>query len=72
MTSPMFFSPSWAEAVGKALDAGPDEATLAGKLQQYWDFCNLIRYTYRSSWALGVRDLRHGDDRGDDRGRAQG
>ena len=57
MTSPMFFSPSWAEAVGQALDAGPDEATLAGKLREYWDFCNLIRYTYPSSWALGVRDL---------------
>lgn len=57
MTSPMFFSTSWTEAVRKALDAGPDEATLAGKLPEYWDFYNLIRYTYASSWALGVRDL---------------
>lgn len=57
MWSPMFFSPAWADAVGRALDAGPDEETLAGKLQEYWDFYNLIRYTYPSSWALGVRDL---------------
>ena len=36
--APMFFSPTWAAAVGKALDAGPDEETLAGKLPEYWEF----------------------------------
>ena len=55
--APMFFSPQWADAVGKALNAGPDEETLAGKLPEYWDFYNLIRFTYPSSWALGVRGL---------------
>ncbi|MGB8503013.1 hypothetical protein [Mycobacterium sp.] len=57
MTSSMFFSPSWADAVGKTLDAGPDEETLAGKLPEYWDFYNRIRYTYPSSWALGACGL---------------
>jgi hypothetical protein len=55
--SPMFFSPSWADAVGQALDAGPDEKTLEGKLPEYWEFYQLVRSDYPSSWALGVRDL---------------
>jgi hypothetical protein len=53
----MFFSPSWAEAVGSALDAGPDEETLAGKLPEYWEFYDLVRSEYPASWALGVRHL---------------
>ncbi len=57
MTSPMFFSPSWADAVGNTLEAGPDEETLAGKLPEYWDFYDQIRSTYPSSWALGVRGM---------------
>src|SRR6202047_4107177 len=55
--APMFFSPSWAAAVGNALDAGPDEETLAGKLPEYWEFYQLVRSNYPSSWALGVRGL---------------
>ena len=57
MMSPMFFSPSWADSVGNALDAGPDEETLAGKLPEYWEFYELVRSNYQWSWALGVRDL---------------
>jgi hypothetical protein len=53
----MFFSPSWAEAVRKTLDAGPDEETLAGKLPEYWEFYQLVREAYPFSWALGVRNL---------------
>ena len=52
-----FLSPSWVDAVRTALDAGPDEETLAGKLPEYWDFYRQVRTNYRSSWALGVRDL---------------
>jgi hypothetical protein len=55
--APMFFSPTWADAVGKALDAGPDEATRAGKLPEYWEFYELVRSNYQWSWALGVREL---------------
>ena len=55
--SAMFLSPPWVDAVRDALDAGPDEETRAGKLPEYWDFYKLIRSTYPSSWALGVRDL---------------
>ena len=56
MTS-MFFSQQWADGVRDALNAGPTEEALAGKLPEYWDFYNLVRYTYPSSWALGVRGL---------------
>lgn len=56
MTS-MFFSQQWAEAVRTALDAGPDEEALAGKLPEYWDFYNLVRAVYPSSWALGARNM---------------
>src|SRR6476646_6668012 len=53
----MFFSRQWADEVQDSLEAGPPAEALAGKLQEYWDFYNLIRYTYSSSWALGARDL---------------
>ena len=52
-----FLSPSWVDAVRTALDAGPDEEALAAKLPEYWDFYRQVRTDYRSSWALGVRDL---------------
>ena len=52
-----FLSPSWVDAVRTALDAGPDEEALAGKLPEYWDFYRQVRANYNSSWALGVRDL---------------
>ena len=52
-----FFSPSWAESVGAALAAGPSEQMRAGKLQEYWDFFELIKGMYPASWALGCRDL---------------
>ena len=53
----MFFTPAWADEVREALNAGPDEQALAGKLQEYWDFYNLVRAVYGSSWALGARNL---------------
>ncbi|RDH80098.1 hypothetical protein DVS77_03650 [Mycolicibacterium moriokaense] len=53
----MFFSQPWADDVRESLNAGPSEEALAGKLPEYWDFYNLIRYTYPSSWALGARNL---------------
>lgn len=58
MTSaPEFFSKEWADTVRDALTAGPDERLRAGKLQEYWDFFNLIKSMYPASWALGCRDL---------------
>ena len=53
----MFFTQEWADDVRAALNAGPDEQALAGKLQEYWDFYNLVRAVYGSSWALGARNL---------------
>ena len=52
-----FFSPSWAESVRAALTAGPSEQVRAAKLQEYWDFFDLIKSLYPASWALGCRDL---------------
>ena len=42
----MFFSQQWADGVRDVLDAGPDEEALAKKLQEYWDFYTLVRFTY--------------------------
>jgi hypothetical protein len=52
-----FFSPSWAALVADALTAGPSEQARASKLQEYWDFYELIKSLYPSSWALGCREL---------------
>ena len=55
MAPAMFLSPSWVEAVRDALDAGPDDETRVGKLPEYWDFYQMVRAGYQSSWALGAR-----------------
>ena len=52
-----FFTKEWADAVRDALTAGPDEQARAAKLQEYWDFFELIKSVYPASWALGCRDL---------------
>ena len=57
MTEPKFFSDEWASAVREALIAGPSEAARSNKLQEYWDFFELIKSLYPASWALGCRDL---------------
>jgi hypothetical protein len=57
VTEPNFFSPEWAATVRDALTAGPSEQVRAGKLQEYWDFFELIKSVYPASWALGCRDL---------------
>jgi hypothetical protein len=57
MAEPRFFSRPWADAVGDALAAGPPAEARAGKLQEYWDFFELIKGMYPASWALGCRNL---------------
>src|ERR1700730_32247 len=57
MTTPDFFSKNWADAVRDALSAGPSEQARAAKLQEDWDFFDLIKGMYPASWALGCRDL---------------
>jgi hypothetical protein len=57
VAGPAFFSKQWAGAVGDALTAGPSEQARAGKLQEYWDFFELIKGLYPASWALGCPDL---------------
>jgi len=52
-----FFSSEWADAVKAALVAGPSEAAKDGKLQEYWDFYDLLKSLYPASWALGCRNL---------------
>lgn len=57
MAEPTFFSKQWGDAVREALTAGPSEQARAGKLQEYWDFFELIKGMCPASWALGCRDL---------------
>jgi hypothetical protein len=57
VAGPAFFSKEWAGAVGDALAAGPPDQARAGKLQEYWDFFELIKGLYPASWALGCPDL---------------
>jgi len=57
VTQPDFFSQKWADSVRDALAAGPSEQARAGKLQEYWDFFEMIKGMYPASWALGCRDL---------------
>jgi hypothetical protein len=57
MTEPRFFSKEWAEAVRDALAAGPSQEQRVGKLQEYWDFFDLIKSIYPASWVLGCRNL---------------
>lgn len=57
MTEPRFFSNEWADAVREALIAGPSEQAKEGKLQEYWDFYELLKSMYPASWALGCREL---------------
>jgi hypothetical protein len=57
MAEPRFFSKEWADAVREALVAGPSEQAKEGKLQEYWDFYDLLKSGYPASWALGCRDL---------------
>jgi hypothetical protein len=57
MAEPAFFSSQWADAVREALTRGPAGQARAGKLQEYWDFFELIKGIYPASWALSCRDL---------------
>jgi hypothetical protein len=57
MTEPRFFSPEWAQAVGRALAAGPTEQAKVGKLEMYWDHYDMVKSMYPASWALGCRSL---------------
>jgi hypothetical protein len=57
MSEVKFFSPEWADEVGAALRAGPSAEAREGKLQEYWDFFELIKGLYPASWALGCRSL---------------
>jgi hypothetical protein len=57
MTEPKFFTADWAAAVRETLVAGPSEQIREGKLQEYWDFFELVKSMYPASWALGCRDL---------------
>jgi len=57
MGEPKFFSQEWADRVRDALVAGPPEQVRAGKLQEYWDFFELVKGMFPGSWALGCRTL---------------
>lgn len=56
--APALFGPEWAERARAAVDAGPDDAERATKLDSYWNWIAGVRATYGRSWALGVTGLR--------------
>ena len=64
MAEPSFFSAEWADDVRAALIAGPSEQVRADKLQEYWDFFEMIKGMYPASWALGCRSLPAGLGKG--------
>ena len=45
------------DEVREALTAGPSEQARAVKLQEYWDFFDLLKSVHSASWALGCREL---------------
>jgi hypothetical protein len=57
MSEVKFFGPEWADEVRAALTAGPSPEAREGKLQEYWDFFEMIKSLYPASWALGCRSL---------------
>jgi hypothetical protein len=57
MSEVKFFSPEWADEVRAALTAGPSPEAREGKLDEYWDFFELLKSLYPASWALGCREL---------------
>jgi hypothetical protein len=52
-----FMSPEWAEQVRAQIEAGPDEATRARKIQKFWDWIEFVKPHVTCVWGLACRDL---------------
>jgi hypothetical protein len=53
---------AWAQECGRVINASPDEERKASKLQDFWDWINMIRPFVSGRLALNVRDLPPGGE----------
>ena len=57
-----FMTDAWAQECQRVINASPDEERRASKLQDFWDWINMIRPFVAGRLALSVRDLPSGGD----------
>jgi hypothetical protein len=57
-----FMTNAWAQECQHAINASPDDERKASKLQDFWDWINMIRPFVTGRLALSVRDLPPGRD----------
>jgi hypothetical protein len=58
----LFMTTEWAAECQRVINASPDEERKASKLQDFWDWINMIRPFVTGRLALSVRDLPPGGD----------
>ena len=58
-----FMTDAWAQECQRVINASPDEERKASKLQDFWDWINMIRPFVTGRLALSVRDLPGDSDR---------
>ena len=59
---PQFMTAAWAQECQRVLNGWPDEERKASKLQDFWDWIDMIRPFVTGRLALAVRDLPPGGD----------
>ena len=59
---PAFMTDAWAQDVRARFNDAPDEERKASKLQDFWDWINMIRPFVTGRLALSVRDMPPGAD----------
>jgi SCP-2 sterol transfer family len=57
-----FMTNTWADECQRVINASPDEERKASKLQDFWDWIDMISPFVTGKLALSVRDLPHGGD----------
>jgi hypothetical protein len=57
-----FMTDAWAQECRRVINASPDEERKASKLQDFWDWINMIRPFVTGRLALCVRDMPAGGD----------
>ena len=62
---PVFMTDGWAQQLRARYNDWPDEQRKAGKLQDFWDWINMIRPFVTGRLVLAVRDLPAGRADGD-------
>jgi hypothetical protein len=59
---PQFMTAAWAAECQRVINASPDAERKASKLQDFWDWIDMIRPFVTGQLALSVRDLPPGGD----------